>query len=242
MGEAFITRRGGTGGGGSGDVYAFLIVSYPAGSTCTASNGTTTLTAPDTSGNWVCKVPNAGTWPVSCTNGTDTASTAVTITTEGQREEVALSYTIYLIQSGDLILTPEYVHASLTSTGDYVQFKAAGSYYCAAIFGPVNFTGKSNLTIEIGPNSKSWTDNNALMCPGIGTSKSKPDLKQGTGVMDPNSEYKKLPNVYSSTGATINTGQHTLPVTANGNQYVWVEWAGQTDRPHSIYIANFFLS
>lgn len=232
----------GGGSGGGSDTYAFIIVTYPAGSTCTASNGTKTLTAPDTSGNWVCKVPNAGTWTVSCTDGTDTASTAVTITTEGQREEVALSYTLYLIQSGNLILTPQYVHATMTSSGDYVKFTAAGSYYCAAIFGPLSFTGKSNLTIEIGPNSKSWTDSNALMCPGIGTSTSLPTLSQSTGKMDPYSEYKKLPNVYSSSGATINTGQHTLPVTANGNQYVWVEWAGQTDQRHPIYISNFFLS
>lgn len=232
----------GGGSGGGSNTYAFIIVTYPAGSTCTASNGATMLMAPDTSGNWVCKVPNAGKWTVSCTDGTDIASTAVTITTEGQRKEVTLSYTIYLIQSGDLILTPSYEHASLTSTGDYVRFTADGSYYCAAIFGPVKLTGKSNLTIDIGPNSKSWTDNNTLMCPGIGTSKTKPTLPQTTGIMNPYSEYIKLPNVYSSSGATINTGQHTLPITDTDNQYVWVEWAGQSGQKHNIYIANFFLS
>lgn len=89
----------GSSGGGS-DTYAFIVVTYPAGSTCTASDGTTTLTAPDTSGSWVCKVPNAGTWTVSCTDGTDTASANVSITTEGQSESVALAYNLAFIQSG----------------------------------------------------------------------------------------------------------------------------------------------
>lgn len=87
------------GGGGADDTFAFIIATYPAGSTCTATDGATTLTAPDTSGSWVCKVPNAGTWTVTVTDGTDTASTAVTITTEGQSESVALSYALYLFKS-----------------------------------------------------------------------------------------------------------------------------------------------
>lgn len=48
---------------------ATIHVTYPAGSTCTATGGVTTLTAPDTSGTWDCVVPNAGTWTVSLDNG-----------------------------------------------------------------------------------------------------------------------------------------------------------------------------
>lgn len=65
---------------------------YPAGSTCTCTDGTTTLTAPDTSGNHTFVVPNAGTWTVSCTDGTETASEDVSITTDGQSESVTLKY------------------------------------------------------------------------------------------------------------------------------------------------------
>lgn len=43
---------------------ATINVTYPAGSTCTVTDGTTTLTAPDTSGTWACAVPNAGTWEI----------------------------------------------------------------------------------------------------------------------------------------------------------------------------------
>lgn len=44
---------------------ATIHITYPAGSTCTATDGVTTLTAPDTSGTWDCVVPNAGTWTVT---------------------------------------------------------------------------------------------------------------------------------------------------------------------------------
>ena len=44
---------------------ATIHVTYPAGSTCTATDGVTTLQAPDTSGMWECVVPNAGTWTVT---------------------------------------------------------------------------------------------------------------------------------------------------------------------------------
>lgn len=43
---------------------ATINITYPAGSVCTAICGSTTLTAPDTSGTWACAVPNAGTWEI----------------------------------------------------------------------------------------------------------------------------------------------------------------------------------
>lgn len=48
---------------------ATINITYPAGLTCTATDGSTTLTAPDTSGTWACVVPNAGTWTVTLSNG-----------------------------------------------------------------------------------------------------------------------------------------------------------------------------
>lgn len=80
---------------------ATINVTYPAGSTCTCSDGTTTLTAPNTSGSWTCIVYNAGTWTLSCTDGTDSTSEAVTITTDGQSVSVALSYFLWLYRDGD---------------------------------------------------------------------------------------------------------------------------------------------
>ena len=48
---------------------ATIHITYPAGSVCTATDGVTTLTAPDTSGTWDCVVPNAGDWTVALDSG-----------------------------------------------------------------------------------------------------------------------------------------------------------------------------
>ena len=77
---------------------ATINITYPAGSTCTCSDGTTTLSSPDTSGTWACIVPNAGTWTVTSTSGAETDSKAVTITTDGQSISVELSYALFLFK------------------------------------------------------------------------------------------------------------------------------------------------
>ena len=80
---------------------ATISITYLAGSTCTCSDGTTTLTAPDTSGTWACVVPNAGTWTVSSTDGDKSKSADVVITTDGQSESVTLLYITYLFKDGE---------------------------------------------------------------------------------------------------------------------------------------------
>lgn len=77
---------------------ATINITYPAGSTCTCSDGTTTLSAPDTSGTWACIVPNAGTWTATSTSGTETDSKAIAITTDGQSTSVELSYALFLFK------------------------------------------------------------------------------------------------------------------------------------------------
>lgn len=57
---------------------ATINITYPAGSTCTATNGDTTLTAPDTSGTWACTVNKAGTWTVGYTSGAIRQARAIT--------------------------------------------------------------------------------------------------------------------------------------------------------------------
>lgn len=80
---------------------ATINITYPAGSTCTCSDGTTTLSAPGTSGTWACIVPNAGTWTVSSTDGDKSKSADVVITTDGQTESVTLLYITHLFNNGD---------------------------------------------------------------------------------------------------------------------------------------------
>lgn len=70
---------------------ATIHVTYPAGFTCTATDGVTTLTAPDTSGTWDCVVPNAAVWTLTCGD----VVKKVDISTNGSTVIVPLAYLIY---------------------------------------------------------------------------------------------------------------------------------------------------
>ena len=72
--------------------YATISVTWPAGSTCAIANGDTRLVAPTTSGSYTFTVTKAGTWAVSCTDGTNTASGSVSIAASGESKSVSLSY------------------------------------------------------------------------------------------------------------------------------------------------------
>ncbi len=96
MGEAFITRRGGS----SAKVYAVIGVTYPTGSTCTCTDGAKTLTAKDTTGRALFVIPYAGTWTVKAVSGNKSKSKAVSITAEGQVETVTLTYAFYIFKNG----------------------------------------------------------------------------------------------------------------------------------------------
>ena len=80
---------------------ANINITYPVGSVCTATSGSYSYTAPDTFGAWNLAVPVPGTWTITCTDGTDTATSTVNITTAGQTESVSLVYTLILYSPGD---------------------------------------------------------------------------------------------------------------------------------------------
>ena len=91
---------------------ATLQIVYPAGLVCTATEGSTSLTAPDTSGTWACVVPNAGTWMVSLSSG---FAEKVTVAVTGE------SHTInkwYVYKDGDqyIDLTGGWVKQSGTAS------------------------------------------------------------------------------------------------------------------------------
>ena len=88
--------------GVSNKPYAVIGVTYPSGSTCTCTNGSKMLTAKDTSGKALFVIPSAGTWTVTATDGTNTKSKSVEITTEGQTETVTLLYELVLYENGAL--------------------------------------------------------------------------------------------------------------------------------------------
>lgn len=66
---------------------ATINITYPAGLACTATNGSTILNAPDTSGTWACVVPNKGTWTITAGDWSAEADMA----TSGQTETVRVA-------------------------------------------------------------------------------------------------------------------------------------------------------
>lgn len=82
-------------------VYAIIGVTYPSGSTVTCTNGSKTLKAKDTSGKAAFVIPSAGTWTVKAVKGSQSASEAVKITTEGQVKTVVLAYDLILFDGTD---------------------------------------------------------------------------------------------------------------------------------------------
>lgn len=87
--------------GGGVKLFAVIGVTYPAGSVCTCTKGTKNYKAKTTSGLALFAVPEVGDWTVSCTDGTQTASKTVSITTEGQAASVTLTYELYLFSETD---------------------------------------------------------------------------------------------------------------------------------------------
>lgn len=83
---------GGAGYGDPDDNYAVWRVTYPAGSICTCTNSTDELQAPDTTGGVFFYIPSAGSWTVSCTDGTKTASSTVTFNTSTRIKATTLTY------------------------------------------------------------------------------------------------------------------------------------------------------
>lgn len=133
---------------------ATINITYPAGSTCTCSEGTTTLSAPDTSGTWACIVPNAGTWTVTSTSGTETDSKAVTITTDGQSTSVELSYALFLFKPNapsDIIAGEWEMPANSTVTAEAeLTVKSVNNYNGSRIIsartkGQIDLTEYSTL-------------------------------------------------------------------------------------------------
>lgn len=118
---------------------ATINITYPSGSTCTCSDGTTTLSAPDTSGTWACIVPNAGTWTAAATDGVENTSESVSITTDGQTVAVELSYYTYLFKpntdttnvTGGWQLNSK---GSLDSAGDQLVATFTNAYNRGEIF------------------------------------------------------------------------------------------------------------
>lgn len=131
---------------------ATINIVYPAGVACTVTNGSTTLTAPDTSGTWACEVPNAGTWTVSLSNG---LAETVTIAATGE------SHTVnkwYLLRDGVANQTYKFGEGQLRSGMSVSVTSGDGVLVCKppksnesvgiATLTPLNLTGFTKMSAE----------------------------------------------------------------------------------------------
>lgn len=86
---------------GGGKVFAVIDITYPAGATCTCSSGSKVLTAPDTTGQWLAVVPNAGDWVVTITQAGQDSKTETVSVVEGHAYIVELTFQLWLYNSGN---------------------------------------------------------------------------------------------------------------------------------------------
>nr|DAE23871.1 MAG TPA: hypothetical protein [Siphoviridae sp. ct9lR64] len=151
---------------------ATITVTYPANSTCTCSDGTTTLTDTNTGATEktvIFTVPNIGNWVISCMNGTESTSETVSITVDGQTVTVKLTYfdgTIYDVGTVnvemEMISSPENNY-SVTYNASSLTFKYAGNKAAGFLSAKVDVTGYSTLKVSHkGNNSGSGLGNVAI--------------------------------------------------------------------------------
>lgn len=150
-------------GAGTG-AFAAIGVTYPAGSTVTVTDGKITYTAPNTNGGALFIIPYAATWIVTATDGTETATESVEITTEGQNVSVELSYWDgSLFDNGIVYVNGKPIEwwqnpnvsiygAANTSTlviGDTISGTAGNAAFVASLKDPIDLTDWNTLSVKL---------------------------------------------------------------------------------------------
>ena len=206
----------------SGAFSARINVVYPAGSTCTISNGSKTYTAPSTGGYWECDVDSAGTWTVTATNGPQSASQSVSITASGQTAGVTLTYDYKIFNAGGAAdysggwTIPEPYGSKVESDG--IKLYTVSSWQGCQVFtsAPFDVTKYSKLNINVG------TYNSPRPEASFGVSSGKPNNNMWNGDF---TNKKNCAAVQSITGA----GVISLDISSlSGNYYFWIGQDGAT--------------
>lgn len=109
--------------GGGSSFAAVIQVTYNSGAVCTCTNGSTTLTAPDTSGSVNFKVKRAGAWTVSVSKDGQTSTVTVNVTEDGSVIKVSrTSYKVFGISCDITNSSPAWAR-----TDDAVGLSATAS-------------------------------------------------------------------------------------------------------------------
>ena len=139
--------------GGSVEPYAVIYAHYKPGATCVCSDGVTTLTAADTSGDYVFLLPNAGTWTVTATLDGLPSSYTVTINRRYQCEQVLLDR-VYLIRSGVSVLSEdEWLFGQRGKSEQRVFLESGGIHFtCNYNYGRGSAQTAQRINFGLSPN------------------------------------------------------------------------------------------
>ena len=234
------------GGGGSTKLFACIGVTYPSGSTCTCTNGAKTLKAKGTSGTAIFNVPSTGTWTVTATNGDKTASKSVSITAEGQTENVTLAYEYVLYEAGKQNVNFSNVsksngngYASLNFGSSSVSMKCyngtvSGTYVVAAIGSDaidaspyttlkmtysISGPSGSGLSLSLSSNT-TFSGYTALPAGAIASATKSATSDSGTLSVDLSKYTSKIGSVYCCVGLICSSYNGTSTMTVSK---IWLE-------------------
>lgn len=91
---------------GAYDLKCVIIATAPTGSTVICRKDAVTKTAAEKGGTWTFTELDVGTWTVTATSGSNTASQSVTLTELGEAAYVVLDYALNIIENG--VISPQY--------------------------------------------------------------------------------------------------------------------------------------
>lgn len=196
---------------------ATINITYPAESTCTATDGVTKLDAPDTSGTWKCVVPNAGTWTISST--ASSFQDEVTITTSGQVAEADVTK-LYLQKGSSINYPTNFTNVKTSIIDNGVKYMQNGSSSRAtAHFGPLSLTGATKLYVKL---TAGYAHASPVPCICVSTSlltnHPSADLKQFT-----------VGSADSNAGVGVTSGTYVMDISGySGEYYVALDWEGKS--------------
>lgn len=160
---------------GSAPLYAIIAVTYPSGSICTCGG----KAAKDTSGYALFPV-KAGTYTVEChtSDSSQTKSTTVEITADGQIKSVTLSYELVLFDSGTYASeTGGFSRTSNNCLYSYSKRQESGveEYGKWSTKNAIDLTGYSTLhfTVASGAYGVGDSDESSAACVQVGISTAK---------------------------------------------------------------------
>ena len=195
---------------------ATINITYPAGSTCTVTNYKKTWTAHNTSGSWIFKANEVGVYTVKATDGTNTKSKSVEITSEGQSVSVELNYGLVLFRSGKGATvefeTAKESNANIKITSDAIttNFTSDINYQIACITPKIDLTEFTQLSV-------------VANCTGLGQST---DYAGILGVFAGTATAKALASaknsdamVIAKTYFTVKNGEFDLNITNINGEY-----------------------